>query len=201
MEYVRKDGDEYDLGLRFLTLGGRVQSQQPGFDLAKTKVDQLAAETNERSQFIVEEHDYRFYVYTQTGENAVQTDATIGKRGYLHASAAGKAILANLPEPRVREIIDHHGLPQVTEQTITDEGELFEELERIRGRGYAYNREESTQGLRALGSTITCQDGVVIGAISISGPAHRLKGERFESELPDLIMGVTNEIELRLEYS
>jgi len=187
--------------VRFLTLGGQVQTGQEGFDLAKKKVDQLAAETEERSQFIVEEHGSRFYVYTQAGENAVQTDATIGKRGYLHVSAAGKAILAALPRQRVEDVIDRRGLPAVTEQTITDESALFEELEAIRERGYAYNREESTEGLRAVGVAITDRNDGVIGALSISAPAHRLKDDRFETEFPDLIMGVTNEIELRLEYS
>lgn len=199
--YVRKNGDEYHLALRFLTLGGHARMQQTGFDIAKEKVDQLAAETGERSQFIVEEHGFRIYLYTQTGENAVRTGASTGKRGYLHGSSAGKAILASLSQDRVEEIVDQHGLPAATDQTITEREKLFNELEDIRERGYAYNVEESTLGLRAIGTAIEGTDGETIGALSISGPAHRLKGERFRSELPDLLLGSANEIELRLEYS
>jgi len=198
--YVRKEGDEYHLALRFLELGGHAQTAQPGFDIAKDKVDQLAAETEERSQFIVEEHGYRIYLYTQTGANAVRTGANIGKRGYLHASSSGKAILAHLPRERVEGIIDRVGLPPVTEHTVTDEDELFDELEVIRERGYALNMEETMTGLNAIGTAVLGPDGNPIGALSISGPANRLKGERFRSELPDLLLGSANEIELRLQY-
>lgn len=199
--YVTKDGDVYRLGMRCLTLGGHVQSNHAAFDLAKRKVDQVANETEERVQFIVAEHGYRIYLYTQAGQHAVQTDARIGKRGYLHVSAAGKAILANLPDERVEEIVDERGLPPSTPNSITDRETLFTELKQIRERGYAYNYEESTSGLRAVGTAVQGIDGRVIGALSISGPAHRFKGERFEQELPDLILGSANEIELKLKFS
>lgn len=198
--YVTKGEEGYQLGMRFLTLGGHVQTNHPTFDLARRKVDQVAAKTGERVQFIVEEQGYRIYLYTQTGENAVQTDSSIGKRGYLHTSAAGKAILANLPRERAESIIDEHGLTAKTPNTITDRQELLAELDEIRERGYAYNFEESTAGLRAVGSVVRGPHDDVLGALSISGPAHRFKGETFERDLPDLILGSTNEIELKLKF-
>ncbi|WP_129115284.1 IclR family transcriptional regulator [Halegenticoccus tardaugens] len=198
--YVTKNGEKYQLGMRFLTLGGHVQTAHPTFDLARRKVDQVANETGERVQFIVEEQGFRIYLYTQTGENAVQTDASIGKRGYLHTSAAGKVILANFPQERVEAIVDELGLPATTPNTITDREELFAELESIRERGYAYNYEETTPGLRAVGSVVCGPNDEVVGALSISGPAHRFTGETFEQELPNLVLGSTNEIELKLKF-
>lgn len=107
--------------------------------MAEEKVQKLAAETNERAQFIVEENSRRYYTHTENGEDAVLADARTGKRIYLHDSTAGKSILAQLPESRVRKIINSWGLPAYTEYTITDESELFEELEQIREQGYALN--------------------------------------------------------------
>lgn len=199
--YVVKEGEHYRLGLRFLTVAGTVLSQHPVYDLARQKVRQLAEETGERVQFIAEEGGYRTYIHTATGENAVQTDATLGKRGYLHVSAAGKAILAQLPESRVEEIISATGLPAETENTITDRERFLDELETVRERGVAFNYEESTAGLRAVAAAVTDADGSVVGALSVAGPAHRLKDERFTQELPDLILGVANEMELKLKYS
>ncbi|XVH33458.1 IclR family transcriptional regulator (plasmid) [Haloferacaceae archaeon DSL9] len=199
--YIEKEGDVYHLGIRFLTLGGYAQTRHPAFDLAKQKVDQIAMETRERAQFIVEDGGYRVYVYTQAGENAVRTDATIGKRGPIHSSAAGRAILAAMHDSFVTDIIDERGLPPVTPNTITDPDVLFAELEKIREEGVAFNDQESTLGLRAVGASITGSDGRVHGAISISGPAHRFKGDLFRTELPDLLLAATNEIELKLEYS
>ncbi|GAA0239194.1 IclR family transcriptional regulator [Haladaptatus pallidirubidus] len=197
--YIVKN-DDYQLGMRFLTLGGHVQSNNPSYNLAVEKVDQVARKTEERVQFIVEEHGRRYYLYTQTGKNAVQTDATIGKYGYLHASAAGKAILAAFPDDRVNEILDEHGMPASTVNTITDRDELFTELEEVRETGVAFNEEESTIGLRAVGTGVCGTNGLPVGALSISGPAHRFKGEKFHKKLPNLILGTANELELKLQF-
>jgi IclR family acetate operon transcriptional repressor len=37
--------------------------------------------------------------------------------------------------------------------------------------------------------------------LSVSGPIHRLKGEWFEKEIPDLLLGTANELELNIRYS
>lgn len=200
-DYVTKKGDVYQLGLQFLTIGGYVRHIHQGYRLAKDKVRHLARTTGERVQFITEEHGQRVYLYTSVGEQAVETDAHIGKRGPLHCSAAGKAILAALPESRIEEIIDEHGLPPVTTKTITDREDLFKELETIRERGVAFNKEESVSGLNAAGTVIQRKNGCVIGAISISGPAQRFRGEKLQTEIPNLLRGATNEIELNLEYN
>ena len=199
-DYVTKEGDSYRLGFRFLTVGGHVQTGRPEYRLAETTVDGLAAETGERAQFLVEEHGYRIYLHTAAGERAVQTDSHVGKRGPLHCSAAGKAILAAFPESRVAEILDRHGLVALTPNTVTDREELLAELETVAERGYAYNREESTEGLHAVGTAVLAPEGTVIGGLSVSGPAHRLKGDRLRSTVPDLLLGAANELELNIEY-
>jgi DNA-binding IclR family transcriptional regulator len=200
-KFVTKEGTEYHLGLRFLDLGEAARLHRTESDRIKRKVDSLADQTEERAQFIVEEHGFGVYLYRSRGEKAVSTDSRIGRHIPIHATAAGKAILANLPEERTQAILDDVELSPLTEHTITDYDELMEELETIRERGYATNIEESTTGLRAVGAPILRPDGSVVGAISISGPTHRLKGEIFEQEFPDLVMGATNEIELNISFS
>jgi DNA-binding IclR family transcriptional regulator len=99
----------------------------------------------------------------------------------------------------VRDIVDEQGLVRQTENTLTDTDELFAELETIRERGYAVNDEEEIRGMRSVGVPIRGIDGDVCGAVSVTGPAARLTGERFESELPDLVMQTANLIEVNLE--
>ena len=74
------------------------------------------------------------------------------------------------------------------------------ELETIRERGYSFNLQENLEGLNAVGVPVKGQNGV-IGALSISGPSHRLKGDRLKSALPDLLMGEANELELNISYA
>lgn len=199
--YVVKEGDEYQLGLEFLHLGEYTRARRPSYELARKKVAKLATATGERTQFIVEEHGRGIYVHRETGENAVQTDSAIGRHIHLHATASGKAILAHLPEARVDEIIERRGLAPQTDHTIVDPDELRAELDAIRERGYALNFEESTNRLHAVGAPVTLPDGRVLGAISVSGPSHRMKGERLEREIPDLLLGLINELELNIMYS
>ena len=199
--YLMKEGDEYHVGLQFLNHGGQARERKEGYQFAEKKVQKLAAETNERAQFVVEENGRGYYTHTESGEDAVLADARIGKRIYLHDSAAGKSILAQLPENRVRDIIDRWDLPAYTEHTITDEEELFEELEQVREQGYALNIQETHEGLHAVGASVKTYQGQVLGAFSVSGPSNRLKGSHLEEEMPDFLRGVTNELELRLSYS
>lgn len=198
--YLTKEGDEYQIGLQFLNRGGYAQTRKEGYRLANEKVEQLAAETGERVQFVVEENGRGYYLHTAIGENAVRTDARIGKRVYLHDGSAGKSILANIPEERVYKIIDEWGLPKFTENTLTDTDKLIKELEKIREQGYAYNLEETHKGLRTVGAPVLTPDGRVLGAFSVSGPSNRLKADWFKKDLPDLILGMANELELNLSY-
>jgi DNA-binding IclR family transcriptional regulator len=196
--YVTKESGQYRVGMRFLTVGGRLRNRSKGYRLAIELVSRMAEEAGERAQFVVEDGGRGFYLHTESSEHAVRIDRHIGKRRYLHASAAGKAILSRLPESRVEEILDRWGQPAETPGTITDRDELRDELDRIRSNGIAFNDEESIEGLRAVGAPVVEPSGTVLGAFSVSGPAHRLKGDRYREEIPDLILGYANELELNL---
>lgn len=198
--YLTKEGDEYHIGMQFLNRGGYAQTRKESYELVKEKVKELASQTGERVQFVVEEQGRGYYLYTAVGDNAVKADARSGKRIYLHDSAAGKSILANLPQALVKEIIDEWGLPKYTEHTLDDPIDLFEELDEISNQGHAVNREESHLGLHAIGAAVHTPHGEVLGAFSISGPSNRIKKDRLHDELPRLLKGKINELELNLSY-
>lgn len=200
-DYVVKDGDQYRIGLRFLDVGGYALHRVDGLQHIEPKVRELADLTGETVQFSVEQRGRSVILYRKAGQKGVFSRARIGKRFYMHQVAGGKAILSQLPEERAREIVSRHGLPSATDETITDETALFEELEEVRERGYAFNVDESTQGLHAVAVPITGPDGGVLGAFAVAGPSHRMRGEWFEDEIPDMIRSVVNELELNLAHS
>lgn len=200
-EYAVKEGDVYHVSLRFIELGEHARDRKKGYQLARTNVEELATETDERVQFIVEEHGWAVYVHRALGSHGVQTDPGIGKRIPLHATSAGKSILAYLPDDRVSWIIDQRGLPAITDHTITDREELFDDLESIREQGYSVNNQENVDGLRAIGVPVLRPDNRVLGALSVSGPTRRMKGDWFAHELPDLLLGTANELELNIAHS
>lgn len=199
--FVHVDDGRYEVGFRFLELAEYARTQREAYQLAESSVEQLAEETQERAQFVVEEHGEGVYLYVETSEHAVRTGHSVGKRIQLHSTAAGKIILTHLPDDRVDEILDARGLTPKTDQTITDRAVLEEQLSEIAERGYAFNREENIKGLCAVAAPVTDDSEDLIGVLSVSGPSNRMKGEWFTSKIPDLILGTANELELRIAYA
>lgn len=200
-EYVAKDDSgHYVLGYRFLTLGGRARERSNLYPVAKPEINWLVEETGESACVATEEYGRIIYLYQARGEQAITTDSQTGTRVYPHCTALGKSILAHFPTERVDEIIDRHGWPKFTENTITSRETLQTELDTIRERGYAFDDEERIEGLRCIAAPIMHND-QVCGAISVSGPAKRLQGDRFRKTIPEQVRRAVRVIEMNLEYS
>lgn len=199
--YVVRDGTEYRVGLRLLDLGGRARHRRRIYQVAKDELPKLAKETDEKVNLLVEEQGRGIYIHRANGEQAVSSDSYIGHRVHLHNTALGQAILAHLPEERVDDIVERHGLPATTENTITDRDALFDRLEQVREEGVAYDDEARLKGLRCVATPIINNDEEVEGAISISGPTSRMQGERYETELPEKLKNAANVIELNINYT
>jgi len=195
-EFVVKRGDTYAISLRFVDIGEYAKDQVDIYEIAKEEVERIAEKTGEVAQFMVEEHGRGVYLHKACGENAIQTASYTGNRKDLHCTSLGKAILSQFSEEHIDHIVDKHGLPPRTENTITTRDNLFEELETIRERGVAFDDEEVLQGLRCIAAPINHPTGKIQGAISVSGPTSRLKGDRFREEFPEVVMGAANVIEV-----
>lgn len=198
--YIIREGDIYRVSLRFLDLGEFARSRRKVYEVAKSEIDKLAAESREVANLLVEENGKGIYLYTAQPQNAIPIDVYPGKHVVLHATALGKVILAYFPENRTQTILDRRGLPARTQETIVDRDELFEELEEIREQGYAVDDEERIRGIRGIAVAIKNENGLVIGAISVSGPSSRLSVTPTEGCLDDLLR-TKNIIELKLAHS
>lgn len=199
-DFVVKRGKEYHLSFRFLDYGGWLRSHYPGSKLIKPRILELAQETHEVALFAIVESGRVVTLFRENGNQGVSTRTRLGRRLYPNQTAGGKAILSQLPESQVRNIVDTVGLPTATENTITDEAELLTELERIRERKYALNKEESTDGLMAV-SVPLVPNGTVIGACSVAGPRYRLDEERLHDDIAGMLLSAVNALELNISHS
>lgn len=201
-EYIVKEDGMYHLGLRFLEYGAHARNRNELYEFSKHEINRLAKETGDLANFMIEEHGRGIYLYRSEGNRAVKAINTqVGTRVYLHSTAMGKAILAHLPPDRVETIIDMHGLPEVTEHTVTNASELRDELDEIRECGYAVDDQELVDGLRCIAAPILDNDDRVRGAVSVSGPTHRFKDVYLEKEIPAKVMETANVVQLNLTYS
>jgi DNA-binding IclR family transcriptional regulator len=200
-DFVIKEGLKYKLGTKLLGIGIQARRRIPLFRAAKEEISKLGSKTNELVILSIEERGLGVYLHKSSNGSALDIDAPIGRTATLHNRALGKAMLAYLPEKRVDEIIEQHGLPETTDQTITTREQLDEELEQVRSEGVAFNREEHIEGINGVAVPILNTDGNVLGALNIAGPANRLQGSTFTEDYPYLLSKARNTIELGIEHS
>lgn len=198
---ITKENNRYDFGIEFLRFGGAARERYPFHQQAKAIVQQVADQTDEFVGFLVEQQGIGTFIYCEMGSDGVPSDAKVGQNLYLNQTACGKAILANLPSERRERIIEEHGLPARTDETLTNRDELVAELETVRERGYAVADEEYTEGLRAIAAPAFNADNIVIGSLVVAGPIHRIRGENFRSDLPELTVGATKEFKLTISHA
>lgn len=200
-ELVVKDGSKYRLSLRFLTLGEYARQQTPLLEIARPEIDALAEDTGEIANLLIEEHGRGIYLYISRGDKAVNLDTHVGTRQYLHTSAVGKTILANMTDQRFEEVIERHGLPAETPNTVTDEKKLHAELEEIRDRGVAFDGEERAKGIRCVAAPITDKHDNLLASVSVTGPSTRMKEDRFRDKIPEKVQNTATVIGLNATYS
>lgn len=199
--YVIKENDEYRTSLRFLELGGQTRKRMNIYEAARPEIDSLSQETDEVANFAIEEQGKRVLLYSSEPLEGVFDNSPTGQYTHMHWTALGKALLSQLADERVAAIIDEHGLPQATENTITDPDELFEELETIREQGYSIEDEERREGIKSVAVPIQHTDEQSpVSAVSISGPRRRIGETEVKGELLDAIMDTVNVIELKNKH-
>ncbi|WP_255197653.1 IclR family transcriptional regulator [Halorarius litoreus] len=200
MGYVTNTKGRYKPTLEFLYWGNYVRNNMEIFQVARTEMKALTAETGESTSLVVEEGGRAIIVYNVEGQGDSKFVTSAGTRTFLHTNASGKAILSQMSREEVEAVIDHHGLPALTEHTVTDPETLFAELEEIRERGYAINQEEALRGMKSIAAPITDIDGNVIAAIAVFGPTVRMDNTRLEGELPMRVLETANVIEVNYNY-
>jgi DNA-binding IclR family transcriptional regulator len=189
----------YRLGLRLYELGSRAID---GLDLrgrARPYLDRLQAEFGETVFLCILDDGQVFYVEKVESQQSVRTACTVGSRAPAYCTAVGKAMLAELSEPEVNDVIRRWGLRAVTPNTITTSAALKAELRAVRSRGYAIDNEEKEEGLRCVSAAVRGHSGKLFAAMSVSGPAFRMTKERIP-EVGQAVMQAANELSAELGY-
>jgi len=193
----RVHGGRYRIGWRALQLD-RVAAETTPFRLpGRSAAVALARRTGETIHLAALDGGQVVYVDRTQGDRATTLPlSAIGKRLPAHCSGVGKAMLAHLEPDVVDAYLEQHGMERFTKATITDPRKLRRELDAVRRTGLAYDREEVVEGLACVAAAIRGVEGVVVAAISISGPVERQRSS--EDEYRRLVLGAATSIEKRI---
>lgn len=191
-------GTEYRLGFKILELASRLLDGMELRHRALPLLKRLRDVSEETVHLVVEDRGEVTYIEKVDSLKTVRMHSAVGRRGFMHSTAVGKAILAyRLDE--VDAVIGENGLPALTENTITDREGLLEELKTVRSLGYAVDDGENEDGIRCIAAPIFNHQGRVVAALSASGPAFRLSLDRLR-ELSGVVKSTGVEISRQLGY-
>lgn len=158
----------YFLGSELLTLAGVAINRQPVHRAARMIAQQLAARLELGVNVAILRGAELVYLCNFEGRLSPKSHTLMGERVPLHATSIGKAVLSGM-SPAERDAITPR-LRAYTTETITNRRDLVRELSLAAREGYATEIEEFVLGRASVAAPIRDRNGVVVAAISISGP-------------------------------
>lgn len=172
-QVVARSGHRYRLTLRLLELGESVLEATKVQSLCLPFLTALMEQTGETTHFVILDGSKAGYVAKVDGTHPIRMASRVGWRGPLHATAAGKVLLAwSGPELLAQTCAGE--LEHYTHATITDPGLLAAEVAAVRARGFATDQGELLDGLVCIAAPVL-SGRRLFGAVSVSGPALRVQ--------------------------
>lgn len=181
VEHVADSG-RYRLGLRLLHLGNTVLGALDLREVARPHLRALVEETGETATLSAPGEREAVTVDFVQSTASVQSVARLGRPSVAHATAVGKVLLAfgGVELPR-------GALARYTARTLTDRAALAEEVERVRGRGWARASGEREEDLNAIAAPVRGSRGELAAVLGVQGPASRFDPPAMEHALGALL--------------
>ncbi len=140
---------------------------------------QLRDETGETAQLVTFVNQRILVLEQCESDQPIKVAGRIGTRVPAYSCAPGKAILASLPEGELDAYLDEVKLKKYTPTTRATRKQLIADLLEVRERGYATDEAEGLEGIRCAGAVIFDQHDFPAAALTVIGPAFRVKPEHF----------------------
>ncbi len=161
-------------------------------EIARPALEELAITTGETVDLSILDQDKAVFIDQVQGTHRLRAVSAVGALFPLHSSSNGKAMLAHLPAGRLKQLSKRLQLTPLTQNTITDWERLSAELDKVRATGVAYDLEENSLGICAVGACVDGGDGE-LAAITIPVPTQRF-GKR-QAELVKLLLACCDRVQ------
>ncbi|PWV74758.1 IclR family transcriptional regulator, acetate operon repressor [Prauserella marina] len=169
--YVERDEQTglYRLGLGFVGMQSR--HLEVLRERARPWLEELRDDFEETTNLGILDGDHVIYVDIVESRHKVRLAASRGDRDPLHSTALGKAIASQLPDSRVRDLLDRTGMERQSDNTITSIDAYMDEIAKVRRLGYAVDNGENAADGRCIAAPLLGTH--LPAALSISAPAAR----------------------------
>ena len=178
--HVSQDPDtkHYHIGARLFALASGAMAENQLVRIARPILEDLSRATGENAHMAMRVGEEIVAVAQVAGTGAFQMN--VGNTRPAHATALGKALLADLSDAQLEAFLAKGMFPQFTPKTIVDADALRQELEGIRATGIAYDDCEYNAEVRCLAAQVRDFSGQAVAAIGVSGPIWRMSLQRLK---------------------
>lgn len=190
--YLRREGDTYHLGIELWLLGASVRDRFLDEQITSV-IDDLAASIGHVVTLVIYESGTAAAVYASTPSEAAVQPYEPGDTLPLHASAAGKAILAYLPDDERKEVLGGD-IEAYTDATMTDRDTIDAAIEEIRAQRLAREHGEYEPGVECVAAPIIESEGNPRGSVTVTSASEQLLDGRLEAEA-SLIVSASKSLE------
>lgn len=160
----------WNIGPQAFRLGSAFMRRQGLVERAHPIMRQLMERTGETANLGILQGDAVLFLSQVETSETIRAFFPPGTRSPLHASGIGKALLAFRPEG----VAGLGPLARFTGTTLTDPAALEADLARIRLRGFSFDDQERTPGMRCIAAPVFDLSGAAVAGISVSGPVTRI---------------------------
>lgn len=168
--------DRYRLGAEVVEIARKVQ--RPSLSDRITPIlHQLSAEVSETCGFYVQVEDSVEVVASAISTQALSYTMKVGAHAPLYAVSAGKIVLSDLRTEELTQYLARVTFASVTPQTIRSKNRLKNEIQKVKGTGFAYSRDEFTLGISAIATAVR-REAKFYGAINLAVPTARFTPDR-----------------------
>jgi DNA-binding IclR family transcriptional regulator len=183
----------YRLGLVVLELAGVLTEQLDIREAARPAMRELCRRSGETVSLDVLQDGETVVIDQITSPSSVRYVCWVGRRVPVHASSAGKVLLAfQRPEDAaqlLRRLAGTAGvLPRYTAKTHADLAVLRQELQHVRHCGVATAAGEVHDEIAAAAAPVFDHQGDVVAAVAVNGPTFRLTAARLAELAPDVVL-------------
>lgn len=138
-------------------------------EVAAFTMERVTAEYGEAMNLTVREGSHCYILHQSRTKKFVDYVPPLYSDLPFYACAGGKILLSELPVSLVEQIINSCEMKPLTQYTITDPNEFWQELRKAAKTGYAFDNRESAENGSCIGVPVRNSDGDIIAALSFSG--------------------------------
>ena len=164
--YADYDGKFFTLTPRVLRLGMGALAALPLAQLVQPWLDQLSERIGQSTSVSILDETEIVYLARAAQRRVMSIGLLPGSRLPAHCTSMGRVLLAALPGPEARAVIDASDLSPRTPFSRTDPEEIIAEIGRVRAQGYALIDQEVELGLRSLAVPLLSARGRVVAALN-----------------------------------